>query len=512
MRLRRARSASTHCDLPESLSIHLTDFGPISAGRVDIRPLTVLIGPNNSGKSYTAALTRAFFSERVDPSAWGSAQWMGSAAMLLPAGFGDQIRAATAAGMARLVGDVRSSRMSDCIPIDRATVVKPIWSSLGQFIYGDRLQAVLERYFGCAIRDLIRFDQFRLGVRFQWSAATAEIDSHYKKKLRAVALPDAPARSCQQFARDSVNDQTPKTSEIHVVLDSPPPDEVPDEVIRRVIENGIILQALPLLAPALLWQAHYLPAARSGILQGHRALAAAYVEAAPLVGVKPVSVPRLSGLASDFISTILQLPPDFGPFADIAEEFETKIIEGHITSDAGDEAQYPEIVYDSHGQQIPLRRSSSTVSELAPIFLYLKHVVKVGDLLIIEEPEAHLHPENQRLLGALLVRLVNSGLRVMITTHSEFLLQELNNRLLMGRMQPTLLWDTWNATGVDTLRRVDLSVVRFHRNPLGDGWQISPVAISDEEGISEEEFLCVHEGLYEDTLILERHLAGSENE
>ena len=47
-------------------SIAVKDFGPISHAEVDIAPLTVLIGSNNSGKSYLAlaiySLSRAILS------------------------------------------------------------------------------------------------------------------------------------------------------------------------------------------------------------------------------------------------------------------------------------------------------------------------------------------------------------------------------------------------------------------------------------------------------------------
>lgn len=35
-------------------SIAVKDFGPIAQAEIDLKPLTVLIGPNNTGKSYLA--------------------------------------------------------------------------------------------------------------------------------------------------------------------------------------------------------------------------------------------------------------------------------------------------------------------------------------------------------------------------------------------------------------------------------------------------------------------------
>ena len=42
-------------------TINIRNFGPIEKGRLEIMPLTVLTGPNNSGKSYAASLIRSAF-------------------------------------------------------------------------------------------------------------------------------------------------------------------------------------------------------------------------------------------------------------------------------------------------------------------------------------------------------------------------------------------------------------------------------------------------------------------
>ena len=38
------------------LDIKIKNFGPITEGRIGLKPLTILVGPNSSGKSYAAAL------------------------------------------------------------------------------------------------------------------------------------------------------------------------------------------------------------------------------------------------------------------------------------------------------------------------------------------------------------------------------------------------------------------------------------------------------------------------
>lgn len=52
---------------------------------------------------------------------------------------------------------------------------------------------------------------------------------------------------------------------------------------------------------------------------------------------------------------------------------------------------------------------------------------KVGDYLIIDEPELNLHPESQKYLAILLNDLVSKGLKIIISTHSDYLIRELIN-------------------------------------------------------------------------------------
>ena len=82
--------------------------------------------------------------------------------------------------------------------------------------------------------------------------------------------------------------------------------------------------------------------------------------------------------------------------------------------------------------------SSSAVRSLLDIGFYLRHVAKPGDLLMVDEPELNLHPENQRLMARLFARLVNLGVRVFVTTHSDYLVKELNILMMLNQNKPHL--------------------------------------------------------------------------
>ena len=55
----RAASSKTDVFMKDSYRIDVKDFGPIARASVDFRPLTVFVGPSNTGKSYLAVLLYA---------------------------------------------------------------------------------------------------------------------------------------------------------------------------------------------------------------------------------------------------------------------------------------------------------------------------------------------------------------------------------------------------------------------------------------------------------------------
>src|SRR5439155_18120939 len=154
--------------------------------------------------------------------------------------------------------------------------------------------------------------------------------------------------------------------------------------------------------------------------------------------------------------------------------------------------------------EMPLHRASSSVAELAPIFLYLRHLVRPGSILVIEEPEAHLHPANQRLLAHLLVRLIRAGVSVLVTTHSEYLLEQLNTFLLMARVKPEQRAREYGYSEKDHLEPDEVGAYAFEPDKATGGHKVRKLEITSEGTIPEEEFLKVHEDLYEEALKLRK--------
>lgn len=120
---------------------------------------------------------------------------------------------------------------------------------------------------------------------------------------------------------------------------------------------------------------------------------------------------------------------------DVLLEF-TDIIGGEYLVTKNDE-----LFFKPQGKSIRLTmdESSSAVRSLLDIGFYLRHKARRGDLLMIDEPELNLHPENQRKVARLLARLVNMGIKVYMTTHSDYIIKELNTLIMLNRDRPNIL-------------------------------------------------------------------------
>jgi predicted ATP-dependent endonuclease of OLD family len=83
-------------------------------------------------------------------------------------------------------------------------------------------------------------------------------------------------------------------------------------------------------------------------------------------------------------------------------------------------------------KHLPFYMTSTSVRSLSDLNTYIKNIAQKGDILMIDEPELNLHPENQIKLARLFVKLINNGLNVFITTHSDYIIKELNNLIMLS--------------------------------------------------------------------------------
>jgi hypothetical protein len=89
--------------------------------------------------------------------------------------------------------------------------------------------------------------------------------------------------------------------------------------------------------------------------------------------------------------------------------------------------------------KLTMDESSSAVRSLLDVGFYLRHVAQAGDLFVIDEPELNLHPENQRRIARLFARLLNLGVKIFMTTHSDYIIKELNTLIMLHQDKPHIV-------------------------------------------------------------------------
>jgi len=479
------------------LRLGLKDFGPIATGALEMKPLTLFVGPNNSGKSYAAMLLHSILEScppigrSVRDDTFPGGGWYRWRSLFH--------RTRISSDESKVNGlDLPRAGQEALVPqkvlngVTRA-VLKNTWER--------SLSDQITRSWASPLGELIRIGEetFRLSIgsgRYE-SALVFERGRDLKIKgyphialtFRVKALPSgAPGF---QLKWDG------GVAEMRELLRKQASESLKAVIAGRVASAAFEGMARP---------CYYLPAARSGILQGHRALAASIIRKAPYIGTVPLEIPRFSGVVADFISTILDLPEEKGQYYGLAQRLERELVKGEIVLRAPEADLPKEIKYRYRETEMALHRSSSTVSELAPLVLYLKYVVKPGSVLIIEEPEAHLHPANQRVMARFLVELVRNGVCVVITTHSEWLIEQLSNFVRLSTVGKQRRSAKYDYPADIFLRPDEVGAYVFEFDPRVGAHRIEKLGV-DEDGIPEDEFVRVHEALYEETISIEKDMA-----
>jgi predicted ATP-dependent endonuclease of OLD family len=86
-----------------------------------------------------------------------------------------------------------------------------------------------------------------------------------------------------------------------------------------------------------------------------------------------------------------------------------------------------ELLFSAENIKLEMDVTSSMIKELMPLVLYLRYLAEPSDLIVIDEPEMNLHPAAQVEIIEFLAMLVNAGLNVLITTHSPYIVDHISN-------------------------------------------------------------------------------------
>lgn len=466
------------------------NFGPIKSGTIELKPLTILIGPNNSGKSYMATLAYALLrtisahTRNTEPSPFLPRLYQE------PPNFSPEAREwfqglqeteahipfekfpATVQDM--LVDDVRQVEAMLNVEIEQAILD---YFSVKHLVHLQRVEGGLDRPMSIRLHGA---DQATPLI----DIVAATQPDHIVVRL---ITPNVANRSF--FPREAWSSAPTREDDRHKAM-----------YFRELLLQELWIQlrsenGLPSVDP------YILPAARSGMLQGYQvfvALALSIVRRS--AGRGPVTIPAFQGVTGDFFEELSRKVPSEKvrrrnrSVKSALQYLEHHVFKGQIGLEEVESGQ-PQITYRAGVVNLPIDRASSMVAELAPLALWISDLIP-GDCLFIDEPEAHLHPENQRRIATVLARLVRAGVRVVVATHSSTILHQISNHLIASRL-PAAKRAEFGFTDDDVLDANEVGVFLF--DVQEDGTQIRPVTIDPEFGIDEEEFVRVSQALGNET-------------
>ena len=124
-----------------------------------------------------------------------------------------------------------------------------------------------------------------------------------------------------------------------------------------------------------------------------------------------------------------------------------------------------------------LHITSSMVKSLFGLWFYLENQASEGSMLMIDEPELNIHPANQRHIARLLARLVNAGLNIVISTHSDYIVRELNSLIMLSQDKSQKLRKRHNYDQEEILNPELVGAYLY------DDQTIRPFEITPEDGI-----------------------------
>ena len=500
------------------LELEVTNFGPIVEAKIDLRPLTVFIGPSNTGKSYLAILIYAlhrFFS--------GDEQFGGRS--LFPYSTSDHKRNKLSKETLNNLREWAEGNLSDreevsdkneiLVPDPVAGLIRSAFNGFNSM--GDPLGSEINRCFGISdIKTLVRegkrdgasvvirrhvLDDSRPFVHKLTINAShvmlntvipEQIPMRLKRMPRRFGLFDD-LSSLRQIIRDMFSSHTSKN--------------------YKNLEHDMwyLIQHLSIFATHhvvgfLDSPAFYLPADRTGVMHAHTVVVNALIRSAAMVGLRSASAPTpiLSGVLADFLEQLIDLSnqprrrhkPRNGK-SDLGSRIEEKVLHGSVHTKKS-EFGYPSFTYQPEGwkgEDLPLMNASSMVSELAPVVLYLRHIVRRGDVLIVEEPESHLHPAMQVEFTRQLATIVRSGVRVIVTTHSEWLLEELANLVQLSELSSNRRSEI--KYGGEALRPDEVGVWLFEQKNRPKGSVVKEISLN-KSGLFPSGFSDVASALHND--------------
>ncbi len=403
-------------------TVHVTDFGKIEKADVEVAPLTLFVGDNNSGKSYMMTLiygllhVRFYFEKYVletDSEVYKKC--------------------------CRILGDLWEKSFTE----------RKIWTmnqkeiELFQELINITLKKNMERF-------LHRLFNREMDIGNLWLEFSKK--NVYEIELSVSLTGEESSEGVIIRGNDGEGKPLPGYGTETDEMDK---EDTYHFFLAYIMEYMIKKDMDAMTGSTSL----YLPTARTGFLLTYKTLVGSAMQ--DKFNYKEREQNLLTRPNSDFLTRLSSMTMQrehFGYDA-IIEFIEEHIITGRITVS---DMPTHDVMYVPEGakQPLPMFVTSGVVTEITPLLLFLQY----GNIktLLMEEPEISLHPELQWEMARVLIRLTNAGMPVFITTHSDIILQHINNMIKLSKSsEKREIMQQLQYEKEDLLQAEDVAVYQF---------------------------------------------------
>ena len=372
------------------------NFGPIKKGEIGLeKKLTILCGPNNSGKTYISTLLYALFRNTIHPN-----------------------------------------NDYELFKLDKNQIISThdglelnIILNLND-IYRERKKKILD-----ILSDLVKgMIPMALGSdNLAFNEAEFEFviddDSEYLNDI--YEIPFGGNYLYNEFPGIRTNFLKPEKDYTIIFKISKLSNGTDDNILKdcvKIINNIILQNFLFRLLSGYKKGVFYLPAERLTI-----DLFIYHIMTSLLSNNKDIPLYKSYSFSSSIVDLIqIRQSLAFGrkkysKFNNLANEIESFLGGNIVISDDG------EILYEVNEKAIGMNMTSTSVRSLSLLITYFRYFANDGDLVFVDEPELGLHPDLQRKIAILIAKIVKQGFKVVISTHSEFIIKEFNNLIMLNQ-------------------------------------------------------------------------------
>lgn len=379
------------------MKLHLHNVGPIKDAHLDIRPLTIFVGPNNTGKTWAASALHLLLDPGLRQVVEGEAppSWKKMLAAISPLWL-ERLHSAQPSlqGLTRV--ELTRDELAHCWP-------GPVKTSLDGRLLGEALGAGAASSPGRKLKAQLEFSPLvtlegTVGS-LMWGILEGEVYHQSRVPWAVSGTPGLPVIASHMVQRG-------------VLLPAHA------ETLRRVLE-------MSLLPSRPVW---HFPATRTALTQMVGQIGSELAQGLPSLSRHFLDWLRLIA-DSDSYGTLpgnIAAESSIKYSRELERLLESGVMKGRIKAQPEGLAR---ILYyrGDAGEHLRLAGASSLVQSMASLDLYLRHRAKPGDTVIIDEPEMNLHPEAQLALVEVFGVMVNAGINVIFTTHTPYMVEHIDN-------------------------------------------------------------------------------------